>query len=568
MQTSPMQVGGGGSAFAGNLNLPIQQFDPMGGSAKMIDLLNGMNQNKLFQETLKSNMGINDAAKGAVGPNGLMDNNAFTQSVAGNKNITLGAPQAFAQGLEQQAKQLENARVQLETAMKRNAAIGGAVGAVLAKGPNNPNIQSDVAGAVGKLASDGTLDLKNPADMNAATAFIVGLSGKDPAEQTKILTDRVKQAEAAFLRASGVHRALNTVDNGAGQQQQWVDPVTGEVTNVGRPIENMPGPSVRNPQITRTDEYGRTITSPAGYASTLTGGFGTPAPGTGRVDPAPAVPKTPDSAAKQPYLTPRTPPSLISTQQDPRITSVGPTPAELNTTNERAKQGQEAYENSIANQKSMGEAAKVMKPMFDIIQGGFVPGQGVDFRLKVADNAAAAYSNFISIVAPTEDPAVKAEREKNARELRARILSGTAGGNITSAEDAEAFGKFAVQNAMGTLMSGLQGAMGSRVNLLEFQTYMRENARTGMSKGSILQLFKRMQELKDQADEKVGYYTERRSIPRYEMDTVEGDWNKFAKHKGYYATSEQIKEEQEKMIPKETPKVKPDLNDPKYNGGR
>ena len=144
----------------------------------LTNIQNASNQNKLFQQQYQTNLGVGQAYKTAIRPDGTIDQSALNQLIQSNPNVAVGLPQIYQGSQEAQKRQQDIQSQQIDVARKNVDTLGSYISPLAALG--SKVTVGDVMGAAAKAITAGHVDPKVisqvlsdlPADNSAVPAWL------------------------------------------------------------------------------------------------------------------------------------------------------------------------------------------------------------------------------------------------------------------------------------------------------------------------------------------------------------------------------------------------------------
>lgn len=130
------------------------QQDPMDTMSKVVGIARGINQNKLFNQQFDTNIGLGEAYKRSVGPDGQIDENKLTNEIVRDPRTRWNLPEAMRAVQQQKQTKIGMDTAALELANKRVSTLRNGLGTFL----DQPNPKkSDIIDFAGKLVAHGIL---------------------------------------------------------------------------------------------------------------------------------------------------------------------------------------------------------------------------------------------------------------------------------------------------------------------------------------------------------------------------------------------------------------------------
>lgn len=498
MATPAMDVGGGGSAFAGRPDIALQGqgggYNPMAASSSAMNILTGMNQNKLFNLKLKSDVALGEALKDSVNPDtGEIDTVKFSTKVATDPLVALRAPEVLQQVHEARFKQLQNTKSEIDIAAAKAAGWGDLLRPIIDKGPNAA--VEDVFNLLGEARRR---KLYNPDDPKDAASMATRVSEMVGPGGGQGLANRARDA---WMRTRDQQTQLASFgqqiqkDMGSYIETYQSRPVYGDQFKIGTHVKG-PTPEAMNEVITVELPDGSKKTGPRHSLQQFIDGGG-------------KVVSQPSGAA-------------IAT---------GP-----NIENRAYMQG--ATDAAIDDEKKLNAAAGQsvssqvqFEELGELLDNGVRTGGGTEFRKDVARTTAGMIANLKNTLAATiSDPERRAKKieeiDKAQRDLADKL-------NGSKLGDTEEFAKFAVQSAMGILSSQLRGVTGSQVNTLNFATYLENNPSLLLDPRANKQILSYFQKMNERTLQEQAFLADRKKDADFKLSNFASEWNKEQQRRGY-----------------------------------
>ena len=579
--SAPIVSGGGGSAWGGDPSIALQggaaRFDPTQQAGNMMNIILGLNQNKLFQYKLRSDLAMSEALKRSWDPTKrTVDKEKFGLEIATNPLVALGAPDVLQKIESFDATRLENEKRQLEVAMDRNnkwiQLTSGLLNRVdpITKKPV-PITGKDITSALGEASTLGIYDVRNPEEASRMAILARDLigDGTPPKIRERLLAaeDRLRTAQERFTNR---HGQISSVNLGNRVAMVQTIPGTSEAFEVGSlPTGFTPeGAAEPTPVLMRNpDGTLSPSTMPrAAYARTAAGGplaSGAPLTAQGMTgveatttQPGPHVAGAP-TVVTHGQVGAGVVPSLL-TPGLPSGTAAAGSGAQtaLDPLSERYQQNlgtaMAEYEKDLNDAVQLsGRFSIQIEQLLDHVgtanDPGVKTGGGREFAQTVARNVQGLLNNTIGLAAyMTGDK----EKIKKAEELIRNTVNTINQGDIG---DTQAFAKFALQTAMQVLVSQLRGSMGSRINQVEFVAYLNNNPNLMLdpvANRQILAYFKKLAAF-DFAEQ--DFLAKRKLDPDFKIANFPNEWSKELRDKGLVKIDpkgdlEQIKKEYEARL--------------------
>ena len=219
----------------------------------LTNIQNASNQNKLFQQQYQTNLGVGQAYKTAIRPDGTIDQAALNQLIQSNPNVAVGLPQIYQGAQEAQKRQQDIQSQQIDVARKNVDTLGSYISPLAALGPKAT--VGDVMGAAAKAITAGHVDPKVisqvlsdlPADDSAVPGWL---------QQQQIRFMSIKD------QFNAMHPSPTMVNNG--QQQIPV-----RLPQIGNP--SVAGPGIQNQLPPTTPTFNQATKQPGYLGSTGAG---------------------------------------------------------------------------------------------------------------------------------------------------------------------------------------------------------------------------------------------------------------------------------------------------------
>lgn len=173
--------------------------------AKVIGLMNALNQNKLFEQSFAARKAIGGAYQEAIQPDGSIDTQTLMRNIKGNPDAGFMAGEASAGALDREGKQISNATAHLDQHLKQQGFLVDWLGARSA----DPNLNKK------QLVDDTAMvarNLKIPGQM--LNGFMYGLP-----EEKDALRARLKQMLVHALGASAAATRVTGAPDASGAPQ-------------------------------------------------------------------------------------------------------------------------------------------------------------------------------------------------------------------------------------------------------------------------------------------------------------------------------------------------------------
>lgn len=517
MSTPSMDVGSGGSAFAGKPEIAMQGkgagYNPMGESGSMMGIITGLNQNKLFNLRLKSDVALGEAIKDSINPDtGEIDTVKFGTKVATDPLVALRAPEVLQQVHEARFKQLQNVKADIDIQAAKAAGWGDLLRPIIDKGPNATEADVfDLLGEARRRKLFNPDDPKDAASMATRISEMVGPGGgQGLANRARDVWLRTRDQQTQ-LAAFG-----QQVDKDMGNylQTYQLRPVYGDQQPIGAPKMKTPTVQDLNEVIEVVMPDGSTQKGPRHSMQTFIDGGG--------------------------KVVSRPTGQTIAT--GPNIEAA----TYMRGATEAAVRDEQVL-NAAANQAVSSQVQ--FEELARLLESGVRTGGGADWRKNVARAVTAWASNAKGLAAAAnndEEKRKKAfeEADKFARELGDRALGADQG-------NTEEFAKFAVQSAMGILASQLRGVTGSQVNTLNFATYLENNPSLLLDPRANKQILEYFQKMNQRTLKEQAFLNERKNASDFKLSNFASEWNtkqikdgvaKFDIEKDFKSIAERAKE--------------------------
>lgn len=233
--------GGVDTSIYGNL----QQPNSVAALGQFASFQNAMNQNRLFQQTMRARMALGPILQKSVDPStGQPDFSKAALMAAQNPDTAFMAPDFMDKAVNMQGVQMDNQLKQWELVQKEQTAFGNAAASLGNLGDNVT--RADVGKKLGSLAQDmDAAGIGGPKLYERLIQFQAGLPEDGPKLKTFL--------QQVGLQASGAADSLNKtigtlqpVDTGTHTQFYAVSPLNGEARPIGQPIPKQPSLADQN----------------------------------------------------------------------------------------------------------------------------------------------------------------------------------------------------------------------------------------------------------------------------------------------------------------------------------
>lgn len=235
-------------------------------------------------------------ARSAMGPilqqsidpqSGELNINKFLVNGAANPDLAWKMPEITLQMIQRQNTQADTVLKELKVAQDRYKSLGGVATALqtqameAAKGkvgadgqPGKPVLsQGELTSGMSDLVSAGLMDSKDAAE------FLAKHSNLNDAQRFQLVSRVATSSRDIDKGLDAIYGAVAPVTNGAGTSLVQSSPRMGTAKTIGQ-VENLPSPSERNATVEVVQPDGSKKLVPRAEAAPMSGGLGTPAPGT------------------------------------------------------------------------------------------------------------------------------------------------------------------------------------------------------------------------------------------------------------------------------------------------